>query len=1700
MKETTVAAPSLAPAETPGQGKERYWSSLLTGDPATVPDAVRHMAGADDESRPEAERDYSLMSNINRSWVADYGEMSREQVRAAWPRLRMNLARELQVGNSEPEVYTALSMQQQEAPARQNARRVYAEAFQASLRGDTPAEDSVDDEVGRRISEAAACRGRAVREQYLPLAEDISDAWSVIKALETKMFSLPDVVAGTPGLLQAVNDLADMEPGERARVYDIARSLESSRALEEKPGHIGEAVLHSIRRGSADLGHSLVQGIGHIATALTRTAAEGLESEALGKVATGGDKRLQVLHELRRVAQGELFPIDLGEDANLAEQMAVDAAGAIPGAIMAFSGGAGFGALTLAGTGSAVAEARRRSPEGRQELQTAAGIVGGALQAGIYMGMSRFGARMLDRTIREFVKAQGAGLKGYSLATLKGLETLTAENAKLLLAGKAAQASELGMQELAARVDRVASHIDWEAFGDNMVDIEANMREAARNLPFVLIAAGRASLHHFRSPQTVLDDGQLMLEWGVEPAMRERILNEPDIHRQNDLLQNALRSSRRWAGTGAIQELIRSLKLLNTEHHDVFRDPEVVQAFLKLPADSTTLARPQLVERDVSKPEVVQQMVENMTGRKDLPLNVNRKMDYLLLWDEWFQKGNGELLKQPDELHRRSDSYFTYLTEREKAIPRLFRLDGYYHPLRPEGVRMLVSDRVNEILNCSYRFLMNTESLDSLTHSYKSVEKAREKTEAARRMFVSEICAAMIRSVQGGGRDHAFEELHTRMENFYINRRKRAAHAPRWLRQTKVAAFRNTFQMMNRADLRSRKHDEPHLQEVYRLMLASRSCAESLLDLLPHTEDFQELLTMGYSPKDAYLHLIHREFKEHLDPEICGPDLLKKSNPNLEDVRELSLLNREKFHSYMALSGHQLESSSDGKGGTLWRTKRPDGRYTPWFKETEQVMNSLVGNVQTTFLPTGKGLLYDALRQGYRRDEMGHLVFERHKLFPTPMYTFVGYDHLANAATRDLCTMWLGDSTLYAKGLEFLADKMNWKRYQGRHVDILTKEVSPDSGRYLVRKGQVLTPLDVVNLRFKSYWNRMLASGWVAPEEVARTLVEAREISDSTAEHILDIGRDKQLSAQNWSRLDGPTRRSFMKQHPARVRPGDRHNMNLKLANLMARVNLLYLLANLQESPLPDSVKQWFVTAPFSDFVPPAGFSLRHKKVLEANRMAANQIKSLIPRVEYIRKTFRDKEKLTLDARLQQSYKSDDATRYEQGWCYAVGGLGTFRGTNQQYWNLLESPLRAWNLLSEQEREHLSQELLEGCGETAPEQALARLDAVLQQYPALHAYGVDRQDAGKISRMKLGELRSQMLAHPSLFMKDDARILMPFAIAKGYQMEDGAELPAECRDDARVRPALRLLTELRRIVTAVPYANDTGIWWNHERYSGGDGKRIRGVNDSHWQAEAGLQTLMGFYHQIKDWVAAQGTNSPVEVCGVPIDGIAPEDINMNDIRHITVYRSPEMPDRMLRLMPGEVDAANPYQRAPYVVHTSDGIPLFPRRMARTEQDFLHALTPLNLFNMGLDRMYDYDTNKGWRQRQSVRYMTDLLMRRTIDAESWHAGDESKVNNMELCMQLFQDSRLPYFLEGKDPSTLTRGEALACELGRHMLLAEFGHEHDTHVADLVAFCKRLRENPGDVDLIFHVLNRVVSPYPNQYGKEELEASETDDEHE
>ena len=138
----------------------------------------------------------------------------------------------------------------------------------------------------------------------------------------------------------------------------------------------------------------------------------------------------------------------------------------------------------------------------------------------------------------------------------------------------------------------------------------------------------------------------------------------------------------------------------------------------------------------------------------------------------------------------------------------------------------------------------------------------------------------------------------------------------------------------------------------------------------------------------------------------------------------------------------------------------------------------------------------------------------------------------------------------------------------------------------------------------------------------------------------------------------------------------------------------------------------------------------------------------------------------------------------------------------------------------------------------------------------------------------------------------------------------------------------------------------------------------------------------------------------------------------------------------------------------------------------------------------MKRSYDYDTNSKKRVRVLNYCVDELVRRRALNREKWDMPDREKVNNLELYMQLFHDSRLMEYLASHSPDSLTRAEALTCELARRTLLAEIGHDRDKHVQDLLDFCLELRRRPEEIQHIKRVLNRTLSPDPNHYPEDEV----------
>lgn len=591
--------------------KEKYWDSVMTGDPAMVPDSLKLSSDSEEWGIP---RDEYISRVANRSWAVDYLGKTREEVRNNWKNIRSQLAQRFVADEeNETELFSAISEDRQDwNAARKSVREWDALAYEKGFDGedlpdapDLSAYSEVQRNSMRAIAQQAYMDGLAERKRLSSVAKKV---WNGMKAIYphevpkndadkvrdligavTPLSMLADglnTCAHMPDLVDSVDLLRNLEKEDRQKVYRLLQKRyaekikngngtgnhELNKLLHLKEDRNGESLLdqvgRSLKRGVRDTLWNMVQGGGNLA--VYGMDEMGGESGTLwgidlrGKAETT-DARLRMLEEMRRALATEIVPLNTDEHASWAEKTLVDAAGGVAPAALTLAGGAGFATLALSGLGSSVADARQRNSEGNRSAQLCASLGAGIADAGANVLMSRTGLRMLNRSLKQFAEAKSAGssVKAWLGAAGRTAKLTAIDATQMIATNKASELSDLGIHEIAAQTGDYDSGIDWKQWRENLTDHETFRREVASILPFLLIGAGRTALHHFRSPSSVLGNGARLREWGVPSESIRRILQERDRVRQGKMLQEAIRFSPLWCGPGFISQTQKLLRLMN---------------------------------------------------------------------------------------------------------------------------------------------------------------------------------------------------------------------------------------------------------------------------------------------------------------------------------------------------------------------------------------------------------------------------------------------------------------------------------------------------------------------------------------------------------------------------------------------------------------------------------------------------------------------------------------------------------------------------------------------------------------------------------------------------------------------------------------------------------------------------------------------------------------------------------------------------------------------------------------------------------------------------------------------------------------------------------------------------------------------------------------------------------------------------------
>lgn len=1644
--------------------KADYWSRALTGNPDTVPQELRQQVGADEALLPQEEQDYELLSALNRSWYADYHELPREQVAGEWPQLRGALADELGVADSEEELFQALSQQHRDASQRAEAEKIYEEAYVAALHGDAapaPAEDehTWQDDLRRLASEKGAAR----REALKPMGEKLGRVLAFMQRFEDGTWGNPaSLFADVPMVSEVFDTMVDMDEGSRRELYEIARTMVPEEARTAETDTLLSGIWRSAKRGVSDVRYGLMQAAGNLTAASLQTASRLPHAEKAAKLSERVDRYMRLVEEMRRFAEEEVFPIHLSEDAGLAQELSLDVARATPAALASFCGGAGFALALGSGLGGQLADMRQESPKSDIELQTGAGMLAMGAQSALCHGLNRVGAKLFNRMMSRFAFSTG-GAKGYALRAVNYGAKAAGVGLDNLVNIHTGHLSDLSARELVAQLQGTASNVKWKEYGENWGTLEWNLREAARNLPYILIGSGRVALHHFRNPRAVVGEEPQLAEWGIDEPTRRLVLNEPDVRRQGQMLYDALHNGKRWGGLGFLQEAARSLRLLHTEDFHAFEKPENVRDFMNLPPETAAPNNRRLVLRNPEDPEALKTLSERHAEGKEFS-NPKRALPLLLLCEEWMRKAF------PKDMEG-------YPTAKELAPAELCKLGD--HSAQTEAQRSAAVERTIKYLDAlSYRFLVNSSSYGSLRLDGRSADELRTVMDGVRRELMGKVAQSVLLRA-GGASSAEADEVFGRYLSDYYSRQRHYSGFTSWLRYIEPQRLSelHIHGLSERAFRRGpnlRRGKFPELQHAYWMLQGLHHSAESLARLLPHQTDFQTALARGMTPQEAYVHMLHREMGTRLPQTDWYP---REMAEDVTDRAQVAERNREMAENYRRLMGITTESTEGADGRTLWRIQTPDGHYTHWHDNEDHALSELVVNARMRYLPLGRNMQDELLAAGG-----GSAAFDAAQIGLDKPWRYSYFDRLSAIASGDLTRFWQEDSTRMVPGAsaEMFRDHGSFRE---NSANPYFQEDAANPGMWLVDSRSVRSPYSVAKARFESYWRNQLFSGWLEPNAAKQFLLRRNMIDDAEKARLDDLGVERVRHYLSPAIF-------FRGGDLSRFRPyADLDGLRGRLARHLADYTTGYFLAHLKEMPLPHSVQEWFALAPFrpdyalqQEGVRGTIRTVKGKNDAEqtakwTHQSGAEQVKRELELAERLRA---EEQETGPDALqndpffplLQQALELPMSRRTEQGWGYVAGGTDVFRQRHPELWNLLEDPVRGWQLLSENYREDLRRRAPQTFAEPETELsvvpgAMLQLADALREYPELRRYDFLHGDENRLLRLDIPDM--EVPNYETLFdtYERPENHGGDGVVRSGFDLKELSEYPEPLRSNEKLRAALRTLSDLRHAVVDFPYADKDGVWWDGVPYGGKTGNKLPGM-DEKWEIHQPLSEITRLFGEMPE------DGSVVLNLGVK-DFSARPALPETAFSAMTVYRSPDYPLSQLRLMPGDRFAQQQEARNPYVVQSFVGAPMFQGTLQDNKYTGGFFFLPLQHFGGNVTKEY-VGHMAGWRGKEALEMSLDALMERTASAEALEASRYESFPNSELLMQLTEDSRFNRSLQGRAPHELDPDEALAATWFYALARFRFGNDRGEAAQELLDIHDYMTEHPERLESVKEMLNK------------------------
>lgn len=1637
-----VAQTSAKPQEVPvmedeSAEKEEYWNGVLTGDVMTIPKEVRQEV----ESRyaPGMADNERLSAGVMQSWVADMGGIPRERIRYEWKEIREQVARQYGAsGKSDHELFMAVSQHNQvRLTQRQTLFELYQEAYDQTLSGVEKVTDARREEAVTQWGEdlravASSLRSRAVSDALDDRNRLSESARLLRKGLEglvanespgSEASTIVQVdwsaVSGMPDVVRAVDCLANLDDEDRQKVF---RMMEPS--MRSVPG-FADALDAALKRGVAEVGENVAQlAVNGMAWALPEGGAKATV-----------DRYARSFEELRRFARMEFAPLRGGQDAPWFREMIVDMAQQGAATALAFGGPVGIGALLGSETGRHMADARQMNKDGVFDAQMGGAVLSGGVNTVLSVGMTKLGQNILGQGMKTFhtLRAASGGMGAAAKTSLAGAGLMAGDAVKMAAENKLMELTPMLMQEGVGLATDRASGVDWEAWKERQMSLNDQMREAGMMMPFLLIGAGKSALHHFRQGRTILGDGTPLKALGIPDETIAVILKEQDVYRAGEMLQTAIRKSPLWGSLFISKKAMEWSRALDAAGEPFLKTEQEARDFLDMPSP----VRPRPWDMEDFPPAAV----EALKSLSPDPVHVEAKSRWLLraglprLGESMHDGGQriydvehapGMPLKRVEGKSSREEALSTWYetlcrmeeddlglnqNRNGREIPwRLRNMEDY--DVQAEDVQQaFVTGRLKKLAYRPYKMLLLAYPDEAARRLSLSKSEWDARTVEMIEGSKANVYEGVMERVSGRSHAEVAEHVAERVWKSFCRDDDASALARRWLEEGSVLlnapdlltqasapdglspALGKMSSMMAALGDRARHQVSPDLREMNRQVWGAQADVNSLFHVLPNMKDFDLLVGRGYSPVESYGRLLSRFLELPADRALNYATVLDadRLSAGPETVTAKRYPGTEKAVEYLQyLMPELFQTMSRDGAADLWRVHYPNGKWSVWHDSRDAASMDLMAHMGMVFASSCtakqdliRGWQWNA-QMGYNewdtnymrltndrvnsRGEMSPCLFDSLSAMAVSDLLRSGYGRRGSVGSGDLLEV-TGKGRVAADGLMSTNAIEERKGIHEKYVgDVQTLGVDADNRPVLTANGLVVNllrlhnaenPLALIEDKAEIVWDRLLRT-----------------------EQISTLGA--------WSML----------QHMGRV-PRDRTwNGETELIEELSQLSNEYFFAHLDDKAVPETVAMW---ARYGAASPENAQSILPGLVKHAMDLKARLADESYVPAEFL-------------GMIRETVGMNDQIRAERGW------LRTGPEIRLPMMERYAHSLMNGNVLAsvpEHVRVDLTERLATADGygsarsrgaERAVMKRMEELGRIMKEMPDLNQWRPDPERPGLFLRMVPREkgwgYGRRKGAPVSDFALDGMNDPIPAPVLKApnslkddFVIRKGESLPAAWKDRPDILRALETLEIVRSDFADRPEATSSGIMWRGNRYRSDSDALPPGVRPS-WMKEVPLDEAM-------DLIATLDRNQDrVFGSGAMLPLLAGEDepLIRGMYKNCVQYRDPDDSGHLVRLMPGIPEIPLHAARAPYVVHSWNGVYLDRNGLpVRSERD---SYIPLECFT-GAGEEPSPAIVRESRARVMARLLETLSMGESRYKYWWHE-QEALSCFMEDVIRLYEE--------------------------------------------------------------------------------------------